>query len=43
MMKDFLQPEKIKELSTNPEVLEIQMDPTMIEIYIYIYIYIYII
>jgi hypothetical protein len=32
MMKDFLQPEKIKELSTNPEVLEIQKDPKMIEI-----------
>jgi hypothetical protein len=32
MMKDFLQPEKIKELSTNPEVLEIQKDPKMQEI-----------
>merc|ERR1719478_533497 len=32
MMKDFLQPEKIKELSENPEVLEIQKDPKMQEI-----------
>jgi hypothetical protein len=32
MMKDFLQPEKIKELSQNPEVLEIQKDPKMQEI-----------
>merc|ERR1719478_126812 len=32
MMKDFLQPEKIKELAENPEVLEIQKDPKMQEI-----------